>query len=310
MITEVGHVTTSDGTVTIDGEGLVATPGLVNAHTHSGQHLDRGVAPNLPLDLWLMWVVYGGVEFSPDDSYTLALSGALEMTRTGCTSVLDHPWVPADGFDEHIDALDQRLRRRRHPMRSGADDPGPRHLRVDRRSATFDAPAPLGRAGRAAPAARVDGALPARARRPAAAHADGRSVGTAALQRRADARARSDGRVARRTAAHPRARDALAGVRHPRALRAVGGGVPRRHRRAHRPDEPRARRVARRGRVRARPRRRLDDRAQPRVEPALRIRTPAVERPARGRRERGARSRRRGVERQPEHVRDDEDRRT
>jgi 5-methylthioadenosine/S-adenosylhomocysteine deaminase len=104
-VTEVGHVTTLDGTVTIDGEGLVATPGLINAHTHSGQHLDRGVAPNLPLDLWLMWVVYGGAEFSPDDSYTLALSGALEMTRTGCTSVLDHPWVPADGFDQHIDAL-------------------------------------------------------------------------------------------------------------------------------------------------------------------------------------------------------------
>jgi cytosine/adenosine deaminase-related metal-dependent hydrolase len=104
-IAEVGHVTAAATTNTIDGAGLVAMPGLVNAHTHSGQHLDRGIAPSLPLDLWLMWVVYAGVEFSPDDSYTLALSGALEMTRTGCTAVLDHPWVPVDGFDQHIEAL-------------------------------------------------------------------------------------------------------------------------------------------------------------------------------------------------------------
>lgn len=105
-IAEIGHVTAAAATTnTIDGAGLVAMPGLVNAHTHSGQHLDRGIAPSLPLDLWLMWVVYAGVEFSPEDSYTLALSGALEMTRTGCTAVLDHPWVPVDGFEQHIEAM-------------------------------------------------------------------------------------------------------------------------------------------------------------------------------------------------------------
>jgi 5-methylthioadenosine/S-adenosylhomocysteine deaminase len=104
-IAALGHVGAVTDARTIDGAGLIAMPGLINAHTHSGQHLDRGVAPNLPLDLWLMWVVYGGVQFSPDDSYTLALSGAFEMTATGCTAVLDHPWVPAEGFDQHIDAL-------------------------------------------------------------------------------------------------------------------------------------------------------------------------------------------------------------
>jgi cytosine/adenosine deaminase-related metal-dependent hydrolase len=105
VIAEVGHVSNAAGSTTIDGDGLIAMPGLVNAHTHSGQHLDRGVAPGLPLDLWLMWVVYGGIEVSADDAYTLALSGALEMTATGCTAVLDHPWVPAEGFDDHIEAL-------------------------------------------------------------------------------------------------------------------------------------------------------------------------------------------------------------
>jgi cytosine/adenosine deaminase-related metal-dependent hydrolase len=104
-VAEVGRIPAASASTTIDGHGMVAMPGLVNAHTHSGQHLDRGVAPNLPLDLWLMWVVYAGIEFTPDDSYTLALSGALEMTRTGCTAVLDHPWVPAEGFELHIDAM-------------------------------------------------------------------------------------------------------------------------------------------------------------------------------------------------------------
>jgi len=105
MIAAVGDVGPNSGTAEIDGRGLIAMPGLVNAHTHSGQHLDRGIAPNLPLDLWLMWVVYGGIPFSPDDSYTLAMSGALEMLRSGCTAVLDHAWVPGTGFEEHVEAM-------------------------------------------------------------------------------------------------------------------------------------------------------------------------------------------------------------
>jgi 5-methylthioadenosine/S-adenosylhomocysteine deaminase len=89
----------------IDGTGMIATPGLINAHTHSGQNLDRGVAPNLPLDLWLIWVVYGGIPFSPDDSYTLAMAGAVEMLESGCTAVLDQAWLSPDAFAEHAEAV-------------------------------------------------------------------------------------------------------------------------------------------------------------------------------------------------------------
>lgn len=106
VITAVGPTAERPvGAETIDGDGLVAMPGLINAHTHGGQHLDRGVAPSLPLDLWLMWVVHGGIEITPDDAYTLAMSGALEMLRTGCTAVLDHAWIPADGFHDHAEAM-------------------------------------------------------------------------------------------------------------------------------------------------------------------------------------------------------------
>lgn len=105
MITEVAAGLAPRNATVIEAEGMIATPGLVNAHTHSGQNLDRGVAPNLPLDLWLIWVVYGGIPFSADDSYTLAMAGAIEMLESGCTAVLDHAWVSPDGFAEHADAI-------------------------------------------------------------------------------------------------------------------------------------------------------------------------------------------------------------
>ncbi len=263
-------------------------PGLVNAHTHSGQHLDRGMAPNLPLDLWLMWVVYGGIPFSPDDSYTLAMSGALEMLRTGCTAVLDHAWVPADGFDDHVEAMasayaDAGIRCGLAPMIQDRD------IFESMAFGDDDAPPPLGDP--------VDPMLLVEAMERYLTDYAGRArftpmVGPSAPQRCSDdlmvglVRAGAHPRCA---TAHPRARDPLAGGGDPRAVRPVGGGVPRRHRCAHRSDEPGARRVDGRRRLRPRAGRRGDGRPQSDLEPALRIRPAAARRPARPGRERGAR---------------------
>ena len=105
QITEVGPGLRPGSAQVIDAEDMVAMPGLINAHTHSGQNLDRGVAPNLPLDLWLMWVVFGNISISADDCYTLAMAGALEMLESGCTAVLDHGWVPPWDFEEYSEAI-------------------------------------------------------------------------------------------------------------------------------------------------------------------------------------------------------------
>ena len=104
-ITEVAPGLRAGSARVVEADGMVAMPGLVNAHTHSGQNLDRGMAPNLPLDLWLMWVVFGNISISADDSYTLAMAGALEMLESGCTTVLDHGWVPPWDFETYSEAI-------------------------------------------------------------------------------------------------------------------------------------------------------------------------------------------------------------
>jgi cytosine/adenosine deaminase-related metal-dependent hydrolase len=105
VIVEVAPRLAPGGARVIDADGMILMPGLVNAHTHSSQSLDQGTTPNLPLDLWMMWAVYGGLELDGDELYTTAAAGALEMLRTGCTSVIDHAVVFPHRFHEHAEAV-------------------------------------------------------------------------------------------------------------------------------------------------------------------------------------------------------------
>ena len=104
-ITEVGPGLRAGSARVIHAHEMVAMPGLINAHTHSTQNLDRGTTPNLPLDLWLMWAVFGKPPITAEDRYTLAMAGALEMLRSGCTAVLDHGWIAPWDFDNYSEAV-------------------------------------------------------------------------------------------------------------------------------------------------------------------------------------------------------------
>lgn len=96
----------STGTI-LDAEGLLAIPGLINAHTHSPENLLKATSPSLPLELWLVPLFTGITEWSPRLVYLSALLGAIEMLKSGTTTVLDHLWTSEGVASEYLDAAMQ-----------------------------------------------------------------------------------------------------------------------------------------------------------------------------------------------------------
>lgn len=86
----------------LDGAGLLAVPGLVDAHTHSPENPLRGLGDGLALEPWLARLMGESGPYSEEDHYWCALATAAELLLCGCTSVLDHvgmtPLRP-EGFD-------------------------------------------------------------------------------------------------------------------------------------------------------------------------------------------------------------------
>lgn len=91
------------GATVIDGSDLLAIPGLMNSHAHSPENCLRGLGEGRALEPWLLQMFGSSGLYTPDDIYTCALAGAVEMLELGITSVVDHLWMtPAS--PECIDA--------------------------------------------------------------------------------------------------------------------------------------------------------------------------------------------------------------
>ncbi len=74
----------------IDGEGKVLIPGLVNTHTHMPMALLRGLADDLPLDIWLNDHIFPvEAHLEGEHCYAGALLAALEMIKSGTTTFND-----------------------------------------------------------------------------------------------------------------------------------------------------------------------------------------------------------------------------
>ena len=88
-------------------DDALVVPGLVNAHTHSNQTLEKGLCDALPLDAWMVIASYGGAGalMGPDELRIATLMGAIEMLRTGTTSVVDCLRVDLECFDEGLDSV-------------------------------------------------------------------------------------------------------------------------------------------------------------------------------------------------------------
>lgn len=91
----------------IEAEGLLAMPGLINAHFHSPGNMMKGMLPGYPLEIFMLHEL-PAVPPSGDGgrlAYVRTMLGALEMLRRGITAVHDDAYhVPAVST-ESIDAI-------------------------------------------------------------------------------------------------------------------------------------------------------------------------------------------------------------
>jgi 5-methylthioadenosine/S-adenosylhomocysteine deaminase len=81
---------------TIDGSGLLAVPGFVNAHTHSPGALSAGTQDSVshPAFMWLNQADTSGR--TPREVYVSAMLNATQMLLGGITTAIDH--FPAQNF--------------------------------------------------------------------------------------------------------------------------------------------------------------------------------------------------------------------
>ena len=100
----------------IDGRGLLAMPGLINAHFHSPGNFMKGSLEGLPLELFMLYEVPPLATTLDTDlgaqadrlTYVRTLLGAVEMLRRGITTVHDDayhvPLVTHGGLDAMLQA--------------------------------------------------------------------------------------------------------------------------------------------------------------------------------------------------------------
>jgi cytosine/adenosine deaminase-related metal-dependent hydrolase len=88
----------------VDGTGLLATPGLVNAHHHLYQWITRGYATDDSLFGWLtaLYPVWAGLDAELVHASAAANLGWLALT--GCTTSTDHHYVFPAGRGDLLEA--------------------------------------------------------------------------------------------------------------------------------------------------------------------------------------------------------------
>ncbi len=87
----VGNQTPPAAEETIDAGGGLIMPGLVNTHTHLPMTLFRGLADDLPLDIWLNKHIFPaeGAHINPDNVRWGTLLACAEMLLSGTSACCD-----------------------------------------------------------------------------------------------------------------------------------------------------------------------------------------------------------------------------
>ncbi len=91
VIAAVGELEGRDEIPVLRADGTIIVPGLVNAHTHSGENYNPGRYENLPLDLWFIHSHQVTRTKPPpfEEIYVRTMLGALLMLRSGTTCAVD-----------------------------------------------------------------------------------------------------------------------------------------------------------------------------------------------------------------------------
>jgi 5-methylthioadenosine/S-adenosylhomocysteine deaminase len=90
-----------EGTPRLDAGGMIAIPGLINAHTHGHNNLARGLAGRWTLEQLISFGSAIQANRTADDHYLSTALGAIEMLKTGATAAYDlYMSVPAP--DEEV----------------------------------------------------------------------------------------------------------------------------------------------------------------------------------------------------------------
>ena len=111
---------------TINGQFLIAVPGLINTHHHLFQTLTRACKDAADLELfdWLRTLYPRWARLDEDAVHVSALVGMAELMLSGCTTTADHHYVFPRGQANLIDAeiaAARRLGIRFHATRGSMD---------------------------------------------------------------------------------------------------------------------------------------------------------------------------------------------
>jgi cytosine/adenosine deaminase-related metal-dependent hydrolase len=95
---------------TVDLDGALVTPGLVNTHHHLYQTLTRARAQEADLFTWLktLYPVWAGIDAEAE--YAAARTGIAELALAGCTTVFDHHYLFPPGVEGLLEAEVQAAR--------------------------------------------------------------------------------------------------------------------------------------------------------------------------------------------------------
>jgi len=106
-VAPAGTIADAPGITVIDAAGHLIMPGLINAHFHSPVNHLKGSLESLPLEIFMLYESpnLAGLKPSPRFAYVRTMLAALEMLKSGVTSVQDDAFFVPAPTPEVIDGV-------------------------------------------------------------------------------------------------------------------------------------------------------------------------------------------------------------